>query len=288
MKKKVILLFLVFIFSFVFVNASCELDAVLLNQDPYPVSPNSYVEIVFQVNGVDNSECYGAIFELIPSFPFTIVEGETKRILDQSTYVKNYKTGWMIPYKLKVDADVLDGFHEVEVKYSPGDSNNSVKKRFEIKVEDVIADFELHVKDYSYETDEFTIEILNIADVDVEALTLEIPKQENIEIRGSNRIVVGDLDSNEYTSADFESTVVDGEIKIDIFYTDEVGERRSLEKIVVFDSSYFEKRNGDESSVSGWLYVLVLVVIILIIWWIFRQRKKKKQRSLHRRGMAKL
>ena len=81
-----------------------------------------------------------------------------------------------------------------------------------------------------------TIEILNIADTDIEALTIEIPKQDNIVIKGTNRVVVGDLDSNEYTTADFKANLKDGEINLKILYTDQTGIRREVMEKVFFDS----------------------------------------------------
>ena len=63
---------------------------------------------------------------------------------------------------------------------------------------------------------EITIEVLNIEASDIEALTIEIPKQDNIEVKGPNKIVVGDLDSNEYTTAEFEASVLlNKEINLD-------------------------------------------------------------------------
>ena len=36
------------------VSASCVLDTTLLNQDPYPAVPGDYVNLVFQVTGLQS------------------------------------------------------------------------------------------------------------------------------------------------------------------------------------------------------------------------------------------
>ncbi len=66
MKKGVLLFFLVsFMISISTAQEFCELNTTLLNQDPYPAVPGNYVKLVFQVKGVDNSECNDIIFELL-------------------------------------------------------------------------------------------------------------------------------------------------------------------------------------------------------------------------------
>ena len=81
MKKRLISILILLVFSFTFISAEgCVLCVTLVNQDPYPAIPNNYVEVVFQVNGVQDSTCNNMVFEIIENFPFT-VQGETKYTL---------------------------------------------------------------------------------------------------------------------------------------------------------------------------------------------------------------
>ena len=123
-----------------------------------------------------------------------------------------------------------------------------------------------------------TLEILNIAESDVGALTIEIPKQDNIVIKGANREILGDLDSNDYTTAEFEAVPKEGEIMIYIMYTDVTGTRRSLEKQVLFEPNYFKGRIADEEKGSKTTYVVVGIVVILVAGWYYRRHKRKKKR----------
>ena len=62
-----------------------------------------------------------------------------------------------------------------------------------------------------------------------------------------------------------------------VLYTDEINERRVLEKTIEFDSTYFEGRAADQNGVSPWVWVVVIIVILIIfIWW--RSRKKNKHK----------
>jgi hypothetical protein len=154
-------------------------------------------------------------------------------------------------------------------------------KTFDLETEDVRADFEVYVTNYDYTTRELTVEVLNIEDSDIEALTVEIPKQEGISVKGSNRVIVGDLDSNEYTSADFEAIVDDGEIKINLIYSDSINVRRMSEKTITFDSSYFTERVADQKQKMGTgSYITIIAIVLLIIYIINKKIKKAKAKKL--------
>jgi len=265
------------------VSAECNLDASLINQDPYPAIPGDYVKLVFQLEGIEDASCGVVKFELLENYPITFDPGISHTtIVRGGTYQRDYNSYLSIPYRIRIDSDALDGETPIEVRYSSGQENPLFKnlETFYLEIEDAKADFEIHVDKYSYMTKELTIEILNIAKSDVEALTLEIPNQEGVNIIGTNRVIVGDLDSNEYTIADFKADLNSNEITINVFYSDSTGARRSVVKNVNFDSTLFE--STADSNGSSTIYIIIIIVIIaLVIWWFYR-RRKKKQHKHHR------
>ena len=199
------------------------------------------------------------------------------RSLSGGTFTQG-KSEWNIPYTLQVNRDAFDGDAEVTVLYSAGStlSVSPISKNFDIRIQDSHADFEIDVKDYNPLTKIITFEISNIANIDTTLLKLNIPEQENIEIKGSNVNIVGDLDSQEYTTADFEATPKDGEIFIIISYTDQAGVRRTIQKSTTYDSKYFEGRAGENGGSSTVTWVIILVIIGLIAFWFYRRHQKKK------------
>lgn len=287
MKKSVMIIFLA-VLNITLVSA-CELGATMINQDPYPAIPGDYVKLVFQVTGVDNPECNKISFELVEKYPIIFDPEDSPKIeVISGIYQRDYSSFLLAPYKVRIDKNALNGENEIEVKFGSKNISTDYKlKKFNIEVENSIADFEVHINDYSYSTNELTIEILNVAESDVEALTIEIPKQDNIDIRGTNRVVVGDLDSNEYTTADFKAEIEDGEIEIKIIYTDQTGIRRELIKNATFDSSYFAARAGDKQNIPTSYIVIGAITVAIVIWWALRNRNKKKERA-RRRGTARL
>jgi len=277
--RKEILISLVFaVFLLNFVSAACTLTPTLINQDPYPAVPGDYVKLVFQVSGVDNPECRKLTFRLVDKYPISFDPGVNPEIsIMGGSYTNDYSNYVVLPYKVRLDSDAVDGNTKIELIYTTSNfSDSSISADFNISVEDVKSDFEVYVKDYSASTQTITFEILNTGDVDVQALTVEIPKQENVDIKGANREIVGDLDSNEYTTADFEALARNGEINLKIIYTDSINVRRELNKTVSFDPTYFDGLNRDKQSSPIWLYILIPIVIGFFVWRWYRKHKKKK------------
>jgi len=254
----------------------CVLDVSLINQDPYPANPGEYVKVLFQINGLASPDCGIVTFQVKEEFPFTVKPGTENPVEVRSgTYSRKYSSFYNAPYEILVDQDAVDGDHSIEISYTTDDVEKL--KEFDINVEDTQVDFEIYVKNYDPLTKSLTFELLNIGDNDIEALSLEIPKQTTITIKGANRKVIGDLDSNEYTTADFEATVEDGKIEVKIIYTDVINVRRELTKDVMFDSSYFIDRAGETKTQPIWAYVLAGVVVLWIVWSRIKKAKKKKK-----------
>ncbi len=291
MKKGVItsLVFLLGIFFMVgtVMAATCKLEISLLNQDPYPAIPGDYVKVVFEIDGLENPDCGVVTFGIKEEYPIYLDPNVKNPItINSGTYQRNYGSFYLAPYKLRVDENALDGENPIEVYYSISIGSTNSVKEFNITVKDTRADFEVNVKDYDYNTKKLTFEILNIEKTDVEALTIEIPKQENIEVKGANRVVIGDLDSNEYTTANFEAVLPKGEteIKLNIIYTDSINVRREMQKIVNFDSSYFLDRNSDKKSQPYWLYILIIAVVAWFVWRKIKKKRREEERK-KKKGM---
>lgn len=266
-----------------FASSDCALEVSLLNQDPYPALPGDYVKLVFQIDGVNNLDCSEVNFWIEESFPFSLdPNAENKTTIKSGGYVQNYKNFFVVPYKVRLDKDAMDGENEILTYYSSKENSKPLiyLKRFNITVENPKTDFEVNIKDYSEETKILTFEILNIGQKNVDALTIEIPEQENIKIIKSQRLIVGSLDSNEDDVAAFEATPSKGDLTIKILYTDYLGERRQMEKKVYFNPDYFPKENKSSSISPTMAFILGLLIPIIVI---FAKNQIKKNKEKKRR-----
>ena len=203
--------------------------------------------------------------------------------MNANTYVGyNYGSNWNVVYNLRIDENAIKGDYELELRYKEGANaswNNYGFDNFNITIEDGRTDFEIHIQDHNILERNIVFEVLNIGDQDIEALTLEIPKQENIEIKGSNRNIVGDLDSNEYTTADFEAIPADGEILVRLYYTDSTNERRMITKTVVYDSTYFLGALENVAEDKTLTYFIIAAVMLGIGLIFLRKRKLKNHKK---------
>jgi hypothetical protein len=292
MKKRIITSLVILLTAFYIIGTAmaattCNLEISIINQDPYPAIPGDSVKVVFQIDGLENTQCGLVTFGIKEGYPFSLDDPTVQNpiTIKSGTYQKDYGSFYLAPYKLRVDENTLNGENPIEIYYSTSEGATNIIKEFNITVEDTRADFEIHVKNYDYATRELTFEILNIEKVDVKALTLEIPKQTGIEIKGSNRIVIGDLDSNEYTTADFEAILPDGktDVNLNIIYTDSINVRREIQKVVNFDSSYFTGREIQKKK-PWFLIILVVAVIAFFVWRRIKKNKREKER-MKKRGM---
>lgn len=251
---------------------------------PYPAIPGDYVKVVFQASGVGNPDCGKVTFELVEEFPISFDPGSNKTItINSGSADRDFRSFLVAPFKVRIDDNALDGENPIEFRYTRGIGVDriTITKEFNLTIEDARADFEVSIKDYSKETEILTFEILNIGESDVEALTIEIEKQENINVKGSKRNIVGSLDSNEDTTFTFEATPKKGEIVLKILYTDKINVRRTLEKTVEFDPSYFEGRKRDETTGSLTKTIIILILLGATFWWWRRGKKKLKEKHKH-------
>lgn len=281
-KSLVLMLVCSVIFSFFIMQstsaAACELSVKMVNQDPYPAIPGDYVKTVFQLDGVENPECGNVYIELKEEYPITFDPDQSSRYeLNSGTYERDFGSFFLATYKVRVDDDALEGDNPIEIAYGKVGGAELLKK-FDLYVEDARADFEVFVKNYDHATNTLTLEVLNIAENDVEGLTLEISKQENIEVTGSKTNIIGSLDSNEYTTADFSAIPSEGDINLTIHYTDQTNTRRTLEKTISFEPDYFpEVKKG----ISTGTIIFWIVIIAIIAYFVYKRIQKKKHKAAH-------
>ncbi len=282
--KKSVLFLLIFLLGMpsIFAVTECEPVIQLVHQDPYPATPGDSLKIVFQISSISSPTCKDITLELVEKYPLVFDNGTEPIIVFESGFsAKDYGSTLIAPYTLRVDENALDGSVSFDLKYSYGLSEVSRIVPFTLEIEDSRVDFEIFVKDYDTATHQMTIEILNIGDSDVEAVTIEIPRQNGVDVRGANTAIAGDLDPNEYTTADFNLISDVQEIKLIIHYSDITNIRRSLDKSLSFEEDYFKVRPEDQKKTPISRYIIYGVIVIVIIYYFYRRDKKKKA-SKHR------
>jgi len=267
------------------VSATCTLTPTLVSQDPYPAVPGDYVKLVFQVTGMANADCGSMTFQLVPNYPVSFDPGTSQYFTAKGgIYAQNYNSNLVIPYKVRIDPNAVDGNTTMDFRYYPSNTENySVDNYFNLSIKNVKSSFETFVKNFNFATNTMTLEILNTGKNDVNALTIEIPPQQNFTVKGPNLNVVGSLDSEDYSTADFEVSPHEGNMKITIFYNDITGVRRSVNETVYFNPAQFEGRKTAASSGGAWGWIIFIAIVAAIVaYFFYRRHKKNKKKKLLR------
>lgn len=290
---------------------NCALNVSLVNQDPYPAQPNSYVNIVFQVSWLQNYVCNGSRFELVQSYPFSLDGNDWVRILPDDTYIQDYKKDWMVPYRLRIDKDALDGDAEVEVHYSPGIWDNSTPaiKKFNITIRDARTIFDAVLQDVS--GSEVSIAIANAGKYAANAVVVRVPQQDDFLVTGTDGQMVGNLAAGDYTvvsfsiapkAAGFSRNASIGnasfrqgprDLKLEIYYTDNIGIRRVVNISLPYAAAStngnfsarlrnssaagsFATRSGNNSSAVCIIVAMAAIAAVSVVYFKFFRRPKEK------------
>jgi len=67
-----------------------------------------------------------------------------------------------------------------------------------------------------------------------------------------------------------------GQIKLNLIYSDVNNERREVEKIVEFDRDNFQI---EAQGSTWWRWFLAIIIVGGVAWWHLRRRKKRKQKE---------
>ena len=233
------------------------------------------------MNGLSNANCGNFYFALSDDYPIQFDPGaSTSTVLQSGTYVNNYGSFTLVPFKVRVDDNALNGDNEIWVKYAPNYQSGNLSyflQNFSLTVNNTKSDFDISIKDYDYTTQIITFDVINIGENDVNALTVDLPIQQNFSAKGSTRSIVGSFSSGEDTSFTFEGVPQKGNIDLTVQYTDNIGVRRELNKTVYFDPQLFTGRIGQQTSPNYTLYGILIIIVALIVWWIISRRNKKKK-----------
>lgn len=287
----------------------CTLDASIVSQDPSPAVPGEYVDVVFQLTGVNNPECNGAQFELIQKYPFSLDDNDSIRILGANIYAPNNKEVWTIPYKIRVDKDAINGENELDVRYVGNNNNNWAAystKTFNITIEDSRTNFDAVVQETS--GSQVSIAIANTGKYTANSMIVRIPDQTNFRVSGTNGQMVGNLESGDYTIVGFtimpnmqrnqgatNMSANQNILKVQIDYTDGIGERRtSILEIPLAKSSLstnstaslpsgFGARRQKSSIFSQWYFWVIIIALLLLGFGFYNKYKTRIKNHLAKR-----
>ena len=131
----------IFALNLSLVSADCDLGITLLKQDPYPAVPGEYTDLVFQVSGVSGTDCKDITFELLEEYPIEFDPGTSGvKIFKRVNYLTDFDSNILIPYKVRINEDAIDGANEIKVT-AQNRGEVAFRKSFNLEIEDFVVDF---------------------------------------------------------------------------------------------------------------------------------------------------
>jgi hypothetical protein len=297
------------------VNNDVSLKTTLVNQDPYPADPGSYVDLLFKLENWGTKEAKNVVFELLPESPFSLDSGvNATKELGTIGALQNNEKAFLIKYRVRVDKDALNGESKIGTKIT---YNNGavITGTFNVTVSNPRTNFDVVVQDSTAAST--TLAIANIGANTGYSVIVRIPEQANFRVTGISANVIGNLNAGDYTLVSFQITSTTGfanisstggnitpirsfnrtatnismtrpgNLAVEIAYTDTLGIRRTIQKEVRLDTNEItgtgtrtrSTTQGSQLQIpsGGLMYIAIGVVGIIIIVVIFRFRRRKKK-----------
>lgn len=267
------------------INSRNEIQVSSIKYEPYPANPGEYFDLWIKV--YMGSADYGRI-EFIENFPFSLDDDDD--LIQEFSGSSSY----LLHYRVRVDEDAVEGMNELQLKISSNRySNLETISSFDIYISNAQTDFDLVVQDSS--DFEISLAIANIGKNTANSMIVRIPEQEDYTTTGTNGQMVGNLDAGDYTIVSFSLNSMKreaGDLTIQIDYTDNIGERRSITKEISLSGNSNISMNN--SSISGmvsgefpegfqrrnsmnWNYIIIpLVILVLLVGGFFGYKNKEK------------
>ena len=102
-------------------SQTAQIQVTLLNQDPDPVEPGNVVDVRFKLENTGSTALQNVVFEVLPKYPFTLVENSTKEIGTLQSNQINQE-GVIVRYRLRVDSNAPSGDYTIDIRYKRGEA----------------------------------------------------------------------------------------------------------------------------------------------------------------------
>jgi hypothetical protein len=298
-------------------SATCSPTIQLVSQDPVPAVPDSNLKVVFEVTNIDDSACNGLSVKLEPTYPFSLdPNSNAVQSIQSSPYTQNYQQGWTVPYTLKVASDAVQGNYNLPLFWTAGSTGSfdgsSVEKDFNISITDSQTDFATVIQQVS--GTQVSIGVVNTGKNTANSIIVSVPQQNDFRTSGISQQIVGNLAAGDYTLVNFnvipnfsrnltgfsrnstqqaaaQNLPTSHTLKIQIDYTDGIGQRRTITKDIAYDSTLLVQGNttattgqygmgasrtsAATSSTRLLEYAVAIAAALVIAGLVYRKLRKK-------------
>lgn len=272
MKTKLIVLSLV-LFSFVLVQPAhaYSLNMKLVNQDPFPAQRGEAVDLLFRATITNTLGPPSDLqISLFPKYPFSAVSDSTIDFGDVSAIP--YDSSFTFTFRVLVDKNADEGDNEIQVGYNVL-NGLPIKEKFNVSVAETRTDFDVIIDDVSDGT--VSLGIVNSGKNPASSVVVRIPDQQGFDVSGLSSSIIGDLNKGDFSLADFDVAQNNGDnLKVEISYTDLVGNRYTLQKEVKWETVPQKAETNSGFDFGFWIGIIVIGAIVYFVYRHFKGKKK--------------
>ncbi len=259
--------------------------------DPSPAEPGNRLTLFISLQNWGNGDIDDAYFQIDPTYPFLLEPGSDGII--SSGRIPGFRDV-LLEYDLVVDENAIEGTYKIPVRQCNDETCDSwfrtvrldvtVKTGGVALVEAGLEDFEIFT---GGKTGIITLNLINRDKLDANFVMLTLLPSDKYEIISPSRLYIGELESDDFDTADFK-----------IYVTGDVAKKESEEIILpikleysdsnyrkyteyqdltfkVYSSSDLKKMQLVEQGGSSWMTIIVVIILGGAGYWYYRRRKKK-------------
>lgn len=297
-----------------YIDVKSRANVEIIHIDKTSLVPGKQSSLKFTINNVGNAPLRDIIFNW---------ENKDNTILpvgsDNNRYIKyiNINEGFDLEYQVIADTNAKQGLYKLNLYLTYTDSINGTTKQLSTITGVYVGgetDFDISLSDST--NGEISFNVANIESNPAYAVLVIIPEQRSLRVSGSNSVMIGNLNSGDYTVASFKvqssantttSQNTDSQnrlqeavsniqerstmqrsvnnsseiIQMQIAYTDTRGERKVIEKEVKLGLQNMAATDGEiarhgQQGSVSHIYTTVITVLIFLAFVAYRKYRRQK------------
>jgi LPXTG-motif cell wall-anchored protein len=257
--------------------------------DPYPAEPGQIVTLWVAVQNWGESSVDDVYLRVVPEYPFSIPSGTgIKEVGNVAAFGER-----LVEYDLIVNDGAIEGAYSFDVQQCSDRECNNIIKETEVSITvktggspRIRVGLEQADTFWSEKKGEVTLNIVNRGKLDIKFLTLTLLPSEDYEILSPEQVYIGELESDDFETADFDIYVNNGisskestnvELPVRVEYTDSNNKDYSSQaqvRLKVYSQDDLKKYELVTNTNGSNTYLIVLLIIAGLGYWYWRKRKK--------------
>lgn len=277
-----------FVTKILYIDIKSRTNVEIIHVDKTTLVPGTQNSLKFTINNVGNAPLRDVTFNWENKDNVILPVGS-----DNTRYIKyiDISQGFDIEYQVIADTNANPGLYKLGLYLTYTDSVNGTRQQFASSAGVYVGgetDFDISLSDIA--SSETSFSVANTGSNPAYAVLIVVPRQNGWKVTGPNSVMIGNLNSGDYTSTEFKlqrmktkissnSSSEMSEILVRVSYTDTMGKRKIVEKnveveqlqdITTTDEVTPKQRQGNP------LYILIIIIIVLFIASAYRKYGQKK------------